>query len=504
VSARPHAAPVRVVTLPARGVEEARVQIREASGDGADWSEVRVDRWPATERERIAELFPSPCPLLATYRSRAEGGEGEDERDRRAPVIAALLAHPFHAIDLELYRDLPFADPVALAARGRPATLRLVSAHLPKGTTSAAVRAALSAAGESGHIAKVVVPSTVGDAVEGISAVLPEPGSASYVLHTTGPSGPLFRAWADRLGMRLVFAAPADVRGHARIESAQLPVDALAWGMGGDRPAPLFALLGRPVGHSRSPSLHGSWMRALDCRGLYVALEVGDAGELARVLPPLVEGGFRGFNVTHPLKGPAFEVADAVSPVAERVRAANLLTLTEEGVRGENTDVPAFEERLRALAALPGLAPADRVTILGAGGAARAALLAAELLELPAEVLARDARAAEEAARDFGAEVIRDEPVRPASLLVNATPAGRSEAPTLELPFRPLVDRSTRILDAVYAPHHPFLRELAHGRGAHYEDGTRLLVGQAALSFEVWWGRPVPPELVARAIGGFA
>jgi shikimate dehydrogenase len=144
----------------------------------------------------------------------------------------------------------------------------------------------------------------------------------------------------------------------------------------------------------------------------------------------------------------------------------------------------------------------DRVTVVGAGGAARAALTALEALGLSAEVVARDPVRASALAAEFGAEV-RDPTVgSPASLFIHATPAGRRECPELGIPLLRLVGRDSYILDFVHAPLHRFLEERAARHGARYEDGRALLAYQAAESFALWWGVPVDPQELKRAARG--
>ncbi|HEY1198723.1 MAG TPA: type I 3-dehydroquinate dehydratase, partial [Thermoplasmata archaeon] len=101
--------PAIVVTLPARTVADARRQMEEARTSGADLLEIRFDRFDAEELGRVDQLFPNPLPMVATLRSRAEGGEGPDDPETRVRVLGGLARHPFRWIDVELARDFPAA-----------------------------------------------------------------------------------------------------------------------------------------------------------------------------------------------------------------------------------------------------------------------------------------------------------------------------------------------------------------------------------------------------------
>lgn len=487
-----NAPPSVIVTLPARTAADARREIEEAAIDRADGAEIRVDRWSPAERAGALGLFPSPLPLWATYRSTAEGGEGFDEPAVRAHELAALAELPFARIDLELERDLPLQAELARVLHRPGAPGLVVSRHLPHGTSAEALRATTAADVPAGALRKVVFEAGVAELVTQFWSELPRPADGPFVIHSTGASAELLRALGRSLGMASVFASPGSDRVRAPVQAGQIPVDLLADYFHHEPPGPLFALVGHPLRHSRSPALHARWMKRADLSGLYLRLEIAQAHDLAATLVRLPGLGFRGLNVTLPLKIPALALATEASPAAERAGCANTLTFTGEEIQAENTDVPAFDRRLGELRRHDSVA-ADRVTVLGAGGAARAALTVVSGQGLEAEVLARDPAAAGALAREFGAELRRPETRRPAQLLVHATPAGSEEMPGLDVPLRPLLGPGTYVVDYVVAPHHRFLEQEARARGGRYEDGGRLLEYQAAESFAIWWGRP-PPE----------
>lgn len=492
--------PAIVVTLPARTAAEAETQIREAKQGGADIAEVRIDRLAPGEMERLDRLFPSPLPLMATLRSRSEGGEGPDEGNLREPVLRELSRKPFRWIDVESARDLPAAE-----ALHRPGVRELVvSTHYPGSVSPRAWAEELRRTVPSGALRKVVAYSNVGQLLQELLPALPPPSECASVAMTTGPSGPLLRAWAKRFALPLVYAAlpeRSEPRPKDAVEPSQIPVDRLRRFFEAGDAAPLFAIVGHPVSHSRSPSLHARFMERRGQAGLYVALDFGSEEEFVDSLPSLVEGGFRGLNITHPFKEVAFELADEVGSGAAACGVANLLTFAPDGTEAENTDLAAVLRRMEELRS-SGSWDGEQVGVIGAGGAARATLAAARTLGVPAVVWARKREEAEKLSHVFSAEPAQDPSAFRPSLVVHATTVGRDRPGVATPPDLSWIRPGTHVLDWVYDAEDPILRSTAERAGATYEDGSRLVVYQAAESYSLWWGsEPSPDELSAMAGG---
>ncbi len=483
-------APRLVVTLPGRDVATVRAEVADAQRAGADIVEFRLDRWSEAEQHRAAELFPSPVPVMATVRSRAEGGEGPDSAENRIPRLRDLARLPIRWLDLEEDRDLALTSELP-ADRS---FLLVLSSHLPADTSPEDLVGRMRRPLPLGAVRKIVLPASVGRLLEEILPAVDAVGTESTVLLTTGASGPLLRAWSLRRRYPMVYAGPARPApgpGAPPVEPSQIPVDRLRWFFDSDPGRPIFALLGRPVGHSQSPYLHSRWMRRLQRHGLYVSLEIGSEPEFVESLEPLAEGGLRGANVTHPWKTTALASATRVGKGAEICGAANCLTFRDDEVEAENTDLAAA---LRRLGEIRAVGPWDgrELLVLGAGGSAAATLAAARELGTRASVLARSPAKASALADRFGARILPPTELRPFPIVVHATDVGRSGADPLALPVESVVGPGTVLLDWVYSPDDDVVRRAAESRGAEYEDGWRLLVYQAAASFALWWG--VEPE----------
>jgi shikimate dehydrogenase len=249
----------------------------------------------------------------------------------------------------------------------------------------------------------------------------------------------------------------------------------------------LAGVLGFPVGHSRSPAMMNAAFAELGLDWRYVHLPVPPErfAETVRALPG---SGYRGANVTVPHKIAAHDVADGLTPPAAAIGAVNTLSFEEDGrIAGDNTDAGGL------LAALGAERPTSAL-VLGAGGAARAAVWALREAGAEVTVWSRTTEAARRLADELGVE----QTARPgaADLLVNATTVGLFAADTIE--GLPLIE-STTFVDLVYGAEPTLLVRWARERGARVIDGLEVLVCQGALSFERWTGRQAPVDTMRRA-----
>lgn len=266
--------------------------------------------------------------------------------------------------------------------------------------------------------------------------------------------------------------------------------------------ARLAGVMGWPVGHSRSPRLHGYWLEKLAIDGAYVPLAVRPE-DFALVLRALPRMGFAGANVTVPHKEQALALVDMVEPLARRIGAVNTLVVHGDGsIEGRNTDAFGFLENLRH-GAPHWRADSGPAVVLGAGGAARAvcaALVDAGVPEI--RLVNRSAGRARQVAADIGGHFTvlgwdrLESALDGAALLVNTTTLGMTGQPPLEIDLSPLPVHAV-VNDIVYAPLMTDLLVAAAARGNRAVDGLGMLLWQAAPGFEAWFGmRPeVTPAL---------
>ncbi|WP_376957886.1 shikimate dehydrogenase [Azospirillum sp. A26] len=278
--------------------------------------------------------------------------------------------------------------------------------------------------------------------------------------------------------------------------------------------AKIAGVMGWPIGHSRSPRLHGFWLRQYGIDGAYVPLAVAPerAEQAIRALPAL---GFRGCNVTVPLKEIAFRTVDRLDGTARRMGAVNTIVVAEDGaLEGGNTDGFGFIENLRAEQP-DWTAERGPATVIGAGGAARAVVVALLDAGAPEVRLVNRTRArAEELAADLAAVglgsgvavvdwVSRETALDGASLLVNTTTQGMAGQPALELSLRAL-PASAVVNDIVYVPLETPLLAEARTRGNPVAGGIGMLLHQARPGFKAWFGvePQVTPDLTRFVLEG--
>ena len=257
--------------------------------------------------------------------------------------------------------------------------------------------------------------------------------------------------------------------------------------------AKLAGVMGWPVGHSLSPILHGYWLETLGIDGAYVpfAVKPEDFAGALRTLPKL---GFAGANVTIPHKQAALAAVDEIDIVAQRIGAVNTVVVRRDGsLWGTNTDAYGFLENMkwRYPAWEPSAGPA---TVIGAGGAARAVVVA--LLDAGAPVVRlvnRSRDRAEALAIEIGAGLeVRDWETRAlaldgAALLVNTSSLGMTGQPPLDLDLTHL-PAAAAVCDIVYVPLETELLKAAKAKGHPTIDGIGMLLHQARPGFAAWFG----------------
>lgn len=264
--------------------------------------------------------------------------------------------------------------------------------------------------------------------------------------------------------------------------------------------AKLAGVMGWPVGHSKSPRLHGWWLERYGIDGAYLPLPVkpDDLEAALRALPKL---GFAGCNLTIPHKEAAMTICDRLDPLAERIGAVNTVIVEPDGsLLGSNSDAFGFIENLKA-GAPDWRADSGPAVILGAGGAARALIVG--LLDAGApeiRLVNRSFHRAESLAEIFEPNVealeweSRSEALAGAALLVNATSLGMTGQPALEIALDALPEGAL-VTDIVYNPLETPLLATARVRGNPAVDGLGMLLHQARPGFAAWFGRE--PEVTA-------
>lgn len=268
----------------------------------------------------------------------------------------------------------------------------------------------------------------------------------------------------------------------------------------------LLAVLGHPIAHSLSPTMHRAALAELEADFEYLAFDIAPDD-----LGPAVDGlraiGARGFNVTLPYKEAMMPLVNRLEDDAKAIGAVNTVIRDGRHWVGTNTDAAGLVRSLEeASVTLHGA----RVMILGAGGAARAAVVGIRQAGAEIVVAARQTEKARSLASELGAERgIGLDGSELASilsrcdLLVQATSATLHTASAAEfvrqIPIR-VMPRDGAVVDLVYRPRKTALLEAAEAEGIRTVDGLGMLVHQGALALERWIGRPAPVATMRRAL----
>lgn len=250
-------------------------------------------------------------------------------------------------------------------------------------------------------------------------------------------------------------------------------------------------VIGHPIAHSLSPKLHGYWLKKYAIDGEYKAYDVAPESleDFIRTMP---ERGLAGCNVTIPHKEEVLLLVDEVDDLARAVGAVNTVVVREGKIYGTNTDVAGFSENIK-----PHLTGKNKAVILGAGGAARAVIVALKQLGFAEIIITnRTQERAEELAAQHGLSTVlwnkKDAVLAGADLLVNTTSLGMAGKEPLDIALDAL-PKSALVTDIVYKPLITPLLAAAKARGNPIVDGLGMLIHQAVPGFEAWFG--IRPEV---------
>jgi shikimate dehydrogenase len=259
-------------------------------------------------------------------------------------------------------------------------------------------------------------------------------------------------------------------------------------------------VVGHPIKHSRSPLIHGHWLRRYHIEGSYERVDVPPQA-IAAFLNSLAERGFRGGNVTIPHKEAAYRLAGELTDRARRLEAVNTVWLDDGRLHGDNTDILGYVAHLDQTLGTGWEAGIDSALVLGAGGAARAVVaglldrgvgrivVANRTLARAEEIVAlAPPRVAAAGWADLGKHMAA------ANLLVNTTSLGMAGQPPLDLNLEPMRAGAV-VSDIVYVPLETPLLADARRRHLRTVDGLGMLLHQAVPGFERWFG--VRPEVTA-------
>jgi len=310
-----------------------------------------------------------------------------------------------------------------------------------------------------------------------------------------GEEGLLSRVLSPRAGAAFTFAAAAEGAETApgQVSARTLldlyRIDQL------DQATRIFGVAGNPIGHSLSPLMHNTAFRRENVNAIMLPLKVKSLDDLLTIVRDLPVDGVA---VTMPLKQEVLPHLANMDPLTARIGACNTLRTGADGkLYGFNTDVAGVVRPLEKRVRLKGA----RILVLGAGGAARAAVFG--LVEQGAEVFIvnRTHETAVALARKAHAKSLKQEALAKNrfDVIVNTTPCGMAGVKPA-LPIKENELNAGLVFDMVYSPLETPLLQLAQARGLAVVSGLEMFVQQGARQFEIWTGKPAPESEMHRVV----
>ncbi|MGB0652618.1 MAG: type I 3-dehydroquinate dehydratase [Thermoplasmatota archaeon] len=496
-----------VATVHAPDAATATEQLRSLP-PSVSLAEIRLDAlWQdapdpdAATETLLALLEAAPCDLLATLRPEREGGAWRGDEAVRLGLLAVAAEAGFQWIDLE--NDLADMHSVAAEFRGRRAKL-LLSRHLFDGAPERdlGLRHLTAMQDLQGSLHKLAFPaSAFPDRLRALELI--HDHRARHGAPAVAPMGDVpasLRALAAVVGNGATYGhAP----GAPPAAPGQPSVDALAaiwdhWGLDPASPACTdgwFCVIGSPVDHSLSPRIHNAALQAAQRGERFGALDVPpNPGYLRLLFAVAPRLGLKGCSITSPHKLEAARLASTDERV-DAIGAANCVRFTPAGPEATNTDATALHRLLEGAQG-----PA---VVLGAGGAARAALWALRERGIPATVCSRDEERGRAVAERFGASwhPYAERGDLEARTWVQATPVGSRPDDASPLAVSQL--SGATVVEMVYAQGTTALeRTAAEASAAHVATGLDLLVEQAVDAYRFWTGDDPDAGAMRAALSG--
>jgi 3-dehydroquinate dehydratase/shikimate dehydrogenase len=464
--------------------------------------ELRLDSLPkpSAALPKVAEFLTArrDVTAIATCRRKENGGNFTGSLKAELEVLAEAAEAGCQIVDLEV-ESAEEAAPRALGQfreRLREAgSALLVSFHDFTRTKNLEQAAQRIDAFHPDFIKVVSTAKTLADNLAVLKLIADRSLSAHVVGIAMGEEGLISRVLGPRAGAAFTFAAFADGEATApgqvtaRTLRELYRVDQL------DHASRIFGVAGNPISHSLSPLMQNTAFRREGVNAVLLPLNAHKIDDLLKIVRELP---LAGLAITMPFKQEILPHLTNSDPLTGRIGACNTLRITTEGkLVGFNTDVAGvirpLEKRLRLKGA--------RIAVLGAGGAARAAVFG--LVEQGAEVFIvnRTHENAVALAKESKAKALKHEQFAKAKfdVLINSTPCGMAGSKT-PLPIAENELNASLVFDLVYNPLETPLLKLAKARGIPVITGLEMFVQQGARQFELWTGKPAPEAEMQRVV----
>ena len=429
---------------------------------------------------------------IGTCRRADNGGKFKGSLAAQLQVLAKAAAAGCHIVDLEL-QSASKAKPEAIARLRRGAAL-VLSFHDFHATRNLDETLAKMLKIPADFYKVVSTATTLSDNVAMMKFLQRQSGQHALIGLCMGEQGIISRVLSVRAGSVFTFAAvSADLKTAPGQVSARdlrsiYRIDQV------DAATRVYGVAGDPIEHSLSPVIMNTALRRENVNGVYLPLHAKTLKELIHCVREIP---LHGLSITMPYKQAILPYLDNTDAHTAKVGSCNTVVRGQDGkLYGFNTDVAGvvrpLEQRLSIANA--------KVLVLGAGGAARAAVFG--LKERGAEVwiLNRTSATAQKLARQAKARTLKRADLRKTAfdVIVNATPVGMGN--TRDCPLKDDEIQARVVFDMVYDPVETHLLQVARARGIAVIPGVEMFVQQAARQFEIWTGKPAPAGDMLRAV----
>jgi 3-dehydroquinate dehydratase/shikimate dehydrogenase len=449
---------------------------------------------PATALPKIRQFMDMHphVAVIATCRRTAAGGKFQGSIAAQLEILAKAGAAGCQLVDLELQTAVRLKP--AQLEKLRPKAAIVLSFHDFNATTKLDETLKKMSAYPADFYKVVGTAKCLYDNVTMLRFLEKHHDDHTLVGLCMGEQGIISRVLAVRAGSRFTFAAvtaaekTAPGQATAQELRSTYRIDQV------DAATKVFGVVGDPVSQSLSPAIMNAALRRENVNGVFLPLHTKSLKDL---LACVREIPIHGLAVTMPYKQEILPFLDNTDPFTAKIGACNTVVRSQDGkLYGFNTDtsgvVRPLEQRMTLTDA--------RILVLGAGGAARAAVFGLKERGAQLFILNRNVASAQKLARQAKARTVKRADLKRLDfdVIINATPVGMGN--TTESPLTAEEIKAQYVFDMVYDPAETRLLQLAKMRGAQVIPGREMFVHQAARQFEIWTGKPAPREDMLRIV----
>ena len=472
------------------------VQTAESMARDNPFVEFRLDylKQPASGLPKIRRFLETHHYVIAiaTCRRVANGGKFKGSMAAQLEVLAKSAAAGCQIVDIELQSALLCkADAIA---RLRARAGLILSFHDFRATRNLDHTLEKMLKVPADYYKIVTTATTLSDNVTMMKFLQAQSDKHALIGLCMGEQGIISRVLSVRAGSVFTFAAVSSDQKTAPGQVSALQLRTTYRIEQVDAATRIYGVAGDPIEHSLSPVIMNTALRRENVNGVYLALHVKTLKDLihcAREIP------LHGLSITMPYKQAILDYLDNTDSHTSKIGACNTVVRAQDGkLYGFNTDVAGVLRPLEQRITIEGA----KVLVLGAGGAARAAVFG--LRERGAEVwiLNRSAAPAQKLARQAKARTIKRADLGKVSfdVIINATPVGMGN--TRDCPLKENEIQARIVFDMVYDPAETRLLQIARAKGLQVIPGIEMFVHQAARQFEIWSGKPAPADEMLWAV----